>query len=162
MDLRQYDGEKVKIVDVDGQVFFGFVSDYFYPEDNEPEEESIVIDSVSGDLLEFYEKHIKSIEVLTKIEIRLMGILRDIWDDEEFVVGVMNDLETDEERKAVIDYINGTKGVTTEEIVLLSLNIDLTREEKRYKRDLRIDGECDRPLSTVNPNPPKEDQERRP
>jgi hypothetical protein len=62
--LKQYYNKKVKIVDVDDEVFYGTVSDYFYPEDNEPEEESIVIDSLSGDLLEFYEKNIKSIEVV--------------------------------------------------------------------------------------------------
>jgi hypothetical protein len=56
--------KKVKILDVDGEVFSGTVSDYFYPEDNEPEEESIVIDSSTGDLLEFYERYIKSIEVV--------------------------------------------------------------------------------------------------
>jgi hypothetical protein len=60
-----------------------------------------------------------------------MGMLRGIWDDKEFVVGVMNDLETDEERQVVIEYINGNKEVTTEEIVLLSLNIDQNRIAKQ-------------------------------
>jgi hypothetical protein len=66
--------------------------------------------------------------LLTQTEKRLIGILRDIWNDKEFVLGVMNDLETDEERQAVIDYIKDNKEATTEEIVLLALNIDLTRK----------------------------------
>ena len=66
--------------------------------------------------------------LLTQTEKRLIGILRDIWNDKEFVLGVMNDLETDEERQAVIDYIKDNKETSTEEIVLLALNIDLTRK----------------------------------
>lgn len=66
--------------------------------------------------------------LLTQTEKRLIGMLRDIWDDKEFVLGVMNDLETDEERQAVIDYIKDNEEATTEDIVLLSLNIDLTRK----------------------------------
>lgn len=64
MNLKQYDGEKVKIVDVNDQVIYGTVTDYIFPEDNEPEEESIVVASLNGDLLEFYENSIKTIEVV--------------------------------------------------------------------------------------------------
>lgn len=64
MNLKQYYNKKVKIVDRIDAVIYGTVSDYFYPEDNEPEEESIVVDSLNGELLEFYEKNIKSIEIV--------------------------------------------------------------------------------------------------
>lgn len=34
---RELEGKNVRIVDVDGEVFTGKVTDYIYPEDNEPE-----------------------------------------------------------------------------------------------------------------------------
>lgn len=38
MKLSQsLEGKKIKIVTVDGEEFVGIVSDYIYPEDNEPE-----------------------------------------------------------------------------------------------------------------------------
>lgn len=38
MKLSQaLEGKRVRIVDVDGDIFEGTVSDYFYPEDNVPE-----------------------------------------------------------------------------------------------------------------------------
>ena len=37
----------------DGQVFFGVVDDYFYPKDNENNEESIVLKRYNNDLIEF-------------------------------------------------------------------------------------------------------------
>ena len=64
MNLIQYDGKRVKIVDNNHQVFYGIVTDYIFPEDNEPEEESIIFAASTGDLLEFYEEHIKSIEII--------------------------------------------------------------------------------------------------
>ena len=64
MNLKQYDGEKVKIVDVNDQVLYGTVTDYIFPEDNEPEEESIIVVALNGDMLEFFGKNIKKIEVI--------------------------------------------------------------------------------------------------
>ncbi len=60
MALVKYYGRKVKITASDDHVFFGTVTEYVYPEDNESEKESI-IDSVDGDLIEFYEEDIKEI-----------------------------------------------------------------------------------------------------
>ena len=65
--------------------------------------------------------------LLTNTEKKLIQVLRDIWDDKEFVLGVVTDLETDEERQAVLDYIQSNDGVTTEDIVLLALHIDTER-----------------------------------
>jgi hypothetical protein len=65
--------------------------------------------------------------MLTHTEEKLIQVLRDIWDDKEFVLGVLTDLETDEERQAVLDYIQHNDGVTTEDIVLLALHIDNER-----------------------------------
>ena len=65
--------------------------------------------------------------MLTKTEKQLIQVLRDIWDDKEFVLGVVTDLETDEERQAVLDFIKSNDDVTTEDIVLLALHIDNER-----------------------------------
>ena len=64
MELVKFYNKKVRITDTEGRVFLGHVSDYIYPEDNEPEVESIIVDELSGDLLEFYEETIKEIEII--------------------------------------------------------------------------------------------------
>ncbi|MGM9587833.1 MAG: hypothetical protein ACI3VA_10145 [Candidatus Limivicinus sp.] len=63
MKLMEYDGERVKIINTNNQVFRGTVTDYIFPEDNEPEEESIILRSAKGELLEFYKSSIKTIEI---------------------------------------------------------------------------------------------------
>lgn len=65
MSLIEYYGKRVHIIADNGKEFEGEVTDYFYPEDNEPEIESIAIKDVySGNYIEFPEADIKSIEVL--------------------------------------------------------------------------------------------------
>ena len=45
MDLRKYEGKRVALLCSDGEKLKGFVTDYIFPEDNEPEgTESIIID----------------------------------------------------------------------------------------------------------------------
>ncbi len=45
MDLRKYEGKRVTLLCSDGEKLKGFVTDYIFPEDNEPEgTESIIID----------------------------------------------------------------------------------------------------------------------
>lgn len=68
MNLKQYYGKAVRIVDVDDEVFEGKVTDYIYPGDDDTGLESIIIDCTNGKLkgkgVEFWEKDIKSIEVI--------------------------------------------------------------------------------------------------
>ena len=64
MDLRKYDGKRIKIVADDGKVFIGKVIDYFYPDENESGNEGIGIRSEDGRLIEFEEKDIQTIEIL--------------------------------------------------------------------------------------------------
>lgn len=68
MSLKKYYGKNVRIIAENGKLFEGEVTDYFYPEDNEPEEESIAIRCVRGSLVgrsvEFPAHDIKSIEVI--------------------------------------------------------------------------------------------------
>lgn len=61
MNLKQYYGKKVKIVADNDKAFLGKVNDYFYPDDNENGKESIVVDTIENQAIEFYEDHIKEI-----------------------------------------------------------------------------------------------------
>ena len=61
MKLKQFYNKKVNIVTKEGIAFSGVVTEYFYPEENESGKESIVIDSSSGNPVEFYEEDIKII-----------------------------------------------------------------------------------------------------
>lgn len=66
LSLKQFYDKKVRIIASNGEKFEGKVTDYFYPEDNEPERESIAIrDVFSGKLIEFPEEDIRSIEVIS-------------------------------------------------------------------------------------------------
>lgn len=72
MNLKEYYGEYVAIVGIEGKKFVGRVSDYFYPEDNETNEESIIVD-VRNELfkkkpIEFYAKDIKEICILEEYD----------------------------------------------------------------------------------------------
>lgn len=66
MGLIKFWEKNVRIIDTDGQVFEGHVSDYVYPDDDDIGTESIIIDCMEGPLkgrgVEFWEKDIKSIE----------------------------------------------------------------------------------------------------
>ncbi|MGN0165365.1 MAG: hypothetical protein ACI39R_04220 [Lachnospiraceae bacterium] len=46
-----------------------------------------------------------------------------VWNDVEFVLGVISYLKNDDERQAIIDYINTGEDVTAENITLLSLHV---------------------------------------
>lgn len=70
MQLSQaLEGKRVRVINVDGEVFEGVVSDYFYPEDNEPEGiAGIALDDCPqrpGVWLGFNEPEIASIEVIS-------------------------------------------------------------------------------------------------
>ena len=64
MNLSSFYGKKVEITTRNGLAFSGKVSDYIYPEDNENEKESIVIDAEDGSLVEFYDEDILSIRIM--------------------------------------------------------------------------------------------------
>lgn len=69
MKLNQsLEGKNVKITCTDGEVFTGIVSDYIFPEDNEPEGiAAIDIDDCpqkSGESVSFNEDEIDDIEVI--------------------------------------------------------------------------------------------------
>lgn len=70
-ELRRVVGKKIKLTDIDGYIYTGMVSEYVFPEDNDPEVESIVLDyPLRNDgykykeLIEFTALEIKSIEII--------------------------------------------------------------------------------------------------
>ena len=69
MKLSQsLEGKNVKITCIDGEVFTGIVSDYIFPEDNEPEGiAAIDIDNCpqkSGESVSFNENEIDDIKII--------------------------------------------------------------------------------------------------
>lgn len=65
MSLKQFYEKNVSIIAINEKSFKGKVINYFYPEDNDSGKESIVIrDKLSGNLVEFNEEDIKSIEIV--------------------------------------------------------------------------------------------------
>lgn len=64
ISLKDYWEENVEIIAADGQVFIGYAGDYFYPEDNENNIESLAIETKDHKLIEFYPKDIKSIAII--------------------------------------------------------------------------------------------------
>lgn len=64
MELRTYYDKKVRIVTTHGVTYSGTVGDYFFPDDNESNIESIVIDTLDGDIVELTKEDIETITVL--------------------------------------------------------------------------------------------------
>lgn len=68
MELRKYEGKKVKIISQSGKTYEGIVGDYCYPEDDENNKEMIVVDvekgSHEGKAVGLYETDIESIEII--------------------------------------------------------------------------------------------------
>lgn len=59
-----YSGKHVKIVTPDNKVFEGYVSEYVYADDNESGNESIIVDTKDGRLIEFEATDIQKIAVI--------------------------------------------------------------------------------------------------
>lgn len=69
MNLNQsLEGKKVRIIDIDGELFEGIVGDYIYPEDNEPEGIAAIdiydCPQRPGRWIGFNETDIESIEII--------------------------------------------------------------------------------------------------
>lgn len=71
MRLIDYEFKTVKLTDIDGQTYIGYVGDYVYPEDNDSEVEGIILDNTvrsdgfkSQYPIKFNAPEIKSIEVI--------------------------------------------------------------------------------------------------
>ena len=55
--------------------------------------------------------------------------LRKIFDDKEFVLGVMCDLDSDKDIETVLTFIRQNKNVEAQDIILLSLQIAKQNED---------------------------------
>lgn len=55
--------------------------------------------------------------------------LRDIWDDEEFIVGVLSDVETEEDLERVIRYIDAGVDIDPSSIVCFSTEMQLAKSK---------------------------------
>ena len=72
-----YSGKYVRIITLDNKVFEGFISEYVYADDNESGNESIIMDSSDGRLIEFEETDIKEIVVLDREEATHMSEVKE-------------------------------------------------------------------------------------
>ena len=68
---QKLEGKKVKIICVDSEVFEGIVTDYIYPEDNEPEGIAAIdiedCPQIPGRSVSFNEDNILSIEIMEDV-----------------------------------------------------------------------------------------------
>lgn len=65
---------------------------------------------------------------MTKTRMELFEKLCSIYNDEDFVVGVMSNIVTDEDSQTLLNYIKADKDVTVESIILLSLELGIASE----------------------------------
>lgn len=72
MELRTLEGQQIRLTDTDGYTYTGLVSDYVWTDDNDPEEESIILDYPTRNdglkyesPIEFRASEIQSIEVIS-------------------------------------------------------------------------------------------------
>lgn len=74
MDLKSFEGEKVRFIDNEDVAYVGYASDYIFAEDNEPRQiEALIFEDLVRlsdkhmyqSLVEFTADEIKSIEILT-------------------------------------------------------------------------------------------------
>lgn len=64
-----------------------------------------------------------------EIKRKLFDKLKEIYNDKDFVCGVISNTKTDEERQVIIDYIDKGEDVTSDKITLLGLNLKRKRIE---------------------------------
>lgn len=66
----------------------------------------------------------------SKKALELSNLLESISKDPEFILGVLNDLKTDEDIQKVIDYIQNGEDVSYENVILIALDLNLQRKQK--------------------------------
>lgn len=64
----------------------------------------------------------------TEKEKELIRVLRGICDEDDFVLGIIADLESDEEREMVLDYIRKKKLAIMSDVTMIAFSIDQHRE----------------------------------
>ena len=65
--------------------------------------------------------------VANDIKTRLAAKLREIYDNRDFVIGVISNATHPDDREEIIKYIENGTDVTVDNIILLSVDLDLKR-----------------------------------
>lgn len=60
---------------------------------------------------------------MTDIKRTLFDKLKDFHKDKEFVIGVMSNAKHEEDRKAIISFLENEKEATVDDVILLSLHL---------------------------------------
>lgn len=66
---------------------------------------------------------------MTKTEERLFFRLKNLYNDKDFVVGVMSSVDDDSDAEAILSFIENGEDVTPENIILLALELDISHEK---------------------------------
>lgn len=61
--------------------------------------------------------------IKTELDEKLLSLLLKSWEDEEFIVGVFQDLETDENKRKLIDFIEEENVTDSDVIILAAMDI---------------------------------------
>lgn len=69
-----------------------------------------------------------------EVKRKLFDKLRAYYPDKDFVVGVVSGVKEDEDRLAIIDYIDNGEDVSVENVILLSLHLKNKRTETTSDR----------------------------
>jgi hypothetical protein len=60
----------------------------------------------------------------------LVEKLKQFSSEDDYIIGILVDVETDEERQLLIDYIDNGEDVTYESVILFALDINLQRKKQ--------------------------------
>jgi hypothetical protein len=61
--------------------------------------------------------------IKTELDEKLLSLLLKSWKDEEYIVGVFQDLETDENKRELIDFIEEENVIDSDDIILAAMDI---------------------------------------
>ena len=68
---------------------------------------------------------------LSETSLKLIERLEELWDDREFVIGIMSMAKTEEERAVVLDYIENGRDVSTDTVSVLAVHLSNQRKQKK-------------------------------
>lgn len=71
---------------------------------------------------------------MESIKRKLFDKLKEFYNDKDFVIGVISNVDTDENYQKIIDFIDEGEGVTVESIIALSVLLDDVTEKPRPEK----------------------------
>lgn len=66
---------------------------------------------------------------LSETSLKLIKRLEELWDDKEFVIGTMSDAHTEEDRVALLDFIEQGENVNIETVSVLAIRLGNRRDK---------------------------------